>query len=154
MLSFNRILCPVDFSEPSYRALRTADELARRYGAELHVLHVVPPVPLVELPPGSGTVAFDVKKYESELLASYDKTLNQTIAANVKPDLKVTSHLEMGDPAHEIVELAEKIKPDVIVIATHGRTGLRRFFFGSVAEAVVRRAPCAVLSIPVHDEAK
>lgn len=154
MLSFNRILCPVDFSEPSYRALRTADELARRYGAELHVLHVVPPVPLVELPPGSGTVAFDVKKYESELLASYDKTLNQTIAANVKPDLKIISHLEMGDPAHEIVELAEKINPDVIVIATHGRTGLRRFFFGSVAEAVVRRAPCAVLSIPVHDEAK
>jgi universal stress protein A len=154
MLSFNRILCPVDFSEPSYRALRTADELARRYGAELHVLHVVPPVPLVELPPGSGTVAFDVKKYESELLESYSKTLDTTIAANVKPDLKVLSHLEMGDPAHEIVELAEKIKPDVIVIATHGRTGLRRFFFGSVAEAVVRRAPCAVLSIPVHDHAE
>lgn len=151
MLSFNKILCPIDFSEPSYRALRTADELARRYGAELHVLHVVPPVPLVELPPGSGTVAFDVKKYESELLESFAKTLSTTVSANVKPDIRVNNHLEMGDPAHEIVGLAEKIHPDVIVVATHGRTGLRRFFFGSVAEAVVRRAPCAVLTIPAHD---
>jgi nucleotide-binding universal stress UspA family protein len=131
--------------------MTVADELARRYEAELHVLHVVPPVPLVELPPGSGTVAFDVKKYESELLETFHQTLNETIAANIKPDVSTHAHLELGDPAHEIVSLAEKLRPDVIVIATHGRTGLKRFFFGSVAEAVVRRAPCAVLTIPAHD---
>ncbi|MCL4305693.1 universal stress protein [bacterium] len=151
MLPFRKILCPVDFSEPSTRALVAAEELARRYEAELHVLHVVPPVPLVELPPGSGTVAFDVKKYETELLTSYQNFLNEIITANIKPGVNVSQHLEMGDPAHEIIVMAEELKSDLIVIATHGRTGLRRFFFGSVAEAVVRRSPCAVLTIPAHD---
>lgn len=150
MLSFRKILCPTDFSDPSYRALATADELARRYQAELHVLHVVMPVPLVELPPGSGTVAFDVKKYEADMLAVFGNTLEEALSKYVKPDVEVHRYVEMGDPAHEIVVLAEKIKPDVIVIATHGRTGLKRFIFGSVAEAVVRRAPCAVLTIPMH----
>ncbi len=151
MLSFQKILCPIDFSDPSYRALATADELARRYNAELHVLHVVPPVPLVELPPGSGTAAFDVKQYESKLLESYRKSLDNALAEFVKPDIEVTRHIDIGDPAHEIVVLAEKIHADVIVIATHGRTGLKRFLFGSVAEAVVRRSPCAVLTIPMHE---
>ncbi len=151
MLSFQKILCPIDFSDPSYRALATADELARRYNGELNVLHVVPPVPLVELPPGSGTVAFDVKKYESELLTSYRKTLDEALAQYVDSTSDLKRFIELGDPAHEIVVLAEKIHCDVIVIATHGRTGLRRFLFGSVAEAVVRRSPCAVLTIPMHD---
>lgn len=151
MLSFQKILCPIDFSDPSYRALATADELARRYNAELHVLHVVPPVPLVELPPGSGSAAFDVKRYETELLDSYRKTLDNALGEYVKPGITLTRHLELGDPAHEIVVLAEKIHVDVIVIATHGRTGLKRFLFGSVAEAVVRRSPCAVLTIPMHE---
>lgn len=150
MLDFRKILCPIDFSDPSYRALATAVELASRYQAELHVVHVVPPVPLVELPPGSGSVAFDVKQYETELLASYRKTLDQAIQKFIRSDIKVTEYLELGDPAHEIVQLAERIKSDVIIIATHGRTGLKRFLFGSVAEAVVRRSPCAVLTIPLH----
>ena len=131
--------------------MATADELARRYNGELHVLHVVPPVPLVELPPGSGAVAFDVKQYESKLLESYRKSLDSAIELHVKSDVHVEKHIDIGDPAHEIVVLAEKIHADVIVIATHGRTGLKRFLFGSVAEAVVRRSPCAVLTIPVHE---
>ena len=151
MLDFRLILSPIDFSESSYRALRTADELARRYNADLHVLHVVPPVPLVELPPASGGASFDVKQYETELMKSYQQSLDEAIKKFVKPDIRVTKHLEMGDPAHEIVLVAEKIKPDVIVIATHGRTGLKRFLFGSVAEAVVRRSPCAVLTMKVSN---
>jgi len=150
MLTFRKILCPTDFSDPSFRALATADELARRYNAELHVLHVVMPVPLVELPPGAGTVAFDVKKYEADMIDVFGKTLDEALSEHVKPDVPVHRHLEIGDPAHEIIKLADQIKPDVIVIATHGRTGLKRFIYGSVAEAVVRRSPCAVLTIPMH----
>ncbi|MBK6911792.1 MAG: universal stress protein [bacterium] len=150
MLSFRKILCPTDFSDPSFRALATADELARRYQAELHVLHVVLPVPLVELPPGAGSVAFDVKQYEADMLKAFRARLDETLAQFVKPDIPIHRYVEIGDPAHEIVQLADKIKPDVIVIATHGRTGLKRFIFGSVAEAVVRRSPCAVLTIPMH----
>ncbi|MCB9357441.1 MAG: universal stress protein [Calditrichaeota bacterium] len=151
MLPFHKILCPVDFSDPAARALSVSQEIARRYEAELHVLHVVPPVPLVELPPGSGTAAFDVKQYESELIGSFRENLNKTIVAMIGPGIEVAQHLEIGDPAHEIILKAEELECDLIVIATHGRTGLRRFFFGSVAEAVVRRSPCAVLTIPAHD---
>ncbi len=151
MLDFRKILCPIDFSKPSYRALATANDLAGRYNAELYILHVVPPVPLVDLPPASGSAAFDVKQYESELMLSYRKTLDNAIKEYVKPEINVTKHLKMGDPAHEIVLMADNIKANVIVIATHGRTGIRRFLFGSVAEAVVRRAPCAVLTIPMSD---
>ncbi|MCC6477364.1 universal stress protein [bacterium] len=151
MLAFKQILCPIDFSQPSFRALTDALELIRRFGGKLTVLHVVPPVPLVELPPGTGTVAFDVKKYESELITTYDQTLRDTVKERIGSDVPVEYHVALGDAAAQIVSYAEAKKMDCIVIATHGRTGWRRFVHGSVTEAVIRKAHCAVLTIPCHD---
>ncbi|MBK6910918.1 MAG: universal stress protein [bacterium] len=123
MLSFRKILCPTDFSDPSFRPLATADELARRYQAELHVLHVVLPVPLVGLPPGAGSVAFDVSNTRPTCSKAFRARLDETLAQFVKPDIPIHRYVEIGDPAHEMVQLADKIKPDVIVIATHGPHG-------------------------------
>ena len=116
MLAFKQILCPIDFSQPSFRALTDALELIKRFGGKLTVLHVVPPVPLVELPPGTGTVAFDVKKYESELISTYDQTLRDTVKERIGSDVPIEYHVALGDAAAQIVSYAEAKKIDAKVL--------------------------------------
>jgi nucleotide-binding universal stress UspA family protein len=108
------------------------------YGARLVVVHVTPTsivaVPLVTIP----TEPVDVRERLLEELASLRS-----------PDPKVwlERHLKEGDPATEILQFAQQIRCDLIVMGTHGRTGLRRLIVGSVAEQVLRKAPCAVLTV-------
>ncbi len=133
-----KILFPTDYSEPSNAALRIAVSLARQSEGLLLVVHVEPP----STPP-LGTVApTDLEEEEAALVA-----LLATISSAETKPLPHEFRTLRGDPATEIVHLAEKDQVDLIVMATAGRTGLRRLLLGSVAEAVVRQAPCPVLSI-------
>ena len=141
-VSFQRILVPVDFSEPSKAALEAAIEIGSRVpGAEITVMHVygvpvyayaegtmMPPAVLAEL----STAAQDAVRQLC------DRYRNRGVA------LRPVS--ELGTPA-DIVARAEKDRADLIVIGTHGRTGLPRLLLGSVAERVVRTAPCPVLTV-------
>jgi nucleotide-binding universal stress UspA family protein len=145
MLQFQTILHPTDFSQRSEYALRWACELARDHGARVILLHVWSPplVPLAAEPAPVASQEFSTAEAEAELAR-----------LNVPdPTIDVKRRLEEGDAAAEIVRVARETKCDLIVIGTHGRTGLARLVMGSTAEAVIRRAPCSVLAVkepPYH----
>jgi nucleotide-binding universal stress UspA family protein len=134
------ILHPTDFSERSGHAFRYACLLARDLGARLVVLHVLAPPPaafagelMSYVPPSDKT--------QDELWGK----LHQVVAE--EPGVEVEHFLEEGMPAEVILRVAETTPCDLIVMGTHGRTGLGRVLMGSVAEEVVRKAPCPVLTL-------
>jgi len=149
MFDVKKILCPTDFSDASKQAIELAVPLAEKFGAEIHLVHVVPPMPPLE---PSVTAHFDVPEYERMLSADAKKNLS----AAAKSIAKVKTHeiLANGNPAEEILRAAEEKGIDLIVIATAGHTGWDRVVFGSVAEKVVRRARCPVLTIRRPDAAR
>lgn len=145
MTLFHRILVPLDFSPVSAVVMRCATELARRYDAELHLLHVRPAedAELPDHPPHFGGDLFDDARARAELALSAIASEARGWGARVE---RVT--VGYGVAATEILGHVRDQHCDLVVMGTHGRTGLARLFMGSVAEAVVRRAPCAVLTIP------
>jgi nucleotide-binding universal stress UspA family protein len=153
MLPIKCIVCPTDFSEPSRQGLEVAQELARHFGAELVLVHVVDPVPVLQSmgpmsPTGTaGRVPFNVSAYQELLKQNASEQLEALAQERVAPEVVLSKVITLGKPEAAIVELAAKVEADLIVIATHGRTGVRRFLFGSVAEKVVRTAGCPVLTI-------
>ncbi len=138
MLTIRTVIHPTDFSENSDYAFRVACSLARDYGARLVLVHVTPNAVL------SGELAA-VPPRPPEVW----QTLREELANLRAPDagVKVEHHLKEGDPATEILRLAQETKADVIVMGTRGRTGLGRVLMGSVAEQILRKAPCLVLTV-------
>jgi nucleotide-binding universal stress UspA family protein len=137
MLPIRTILHPTDFSERSDFAYRLACSLARDYGAHLLIVHVVPPpVAFVGDAVWSGPIEVDMDELKNKLLRL------------TGPDpTRVERRLEEGSPADEILRLARESHCDLIVMGTHGRRGLGRLLMGSVAELVVRKAPCPVVTV-------
>ncbi|MBK7583943.1 MAG: universal stress protein [Myxococcales bacterium] len=155
MLSgFRRILCPVDASECSRRALRSAVDLAGRFSGEVEVLHVyqlpayIQPGVLVWAAVGPRTLA----EVADEQAQTDVEGLLAGFSSDERAKLRVTR--EIGDAAAVIVERARSQPIDLLVMGTHGRTGVRRFLMGSVAERVLRLAPCPVLVVPLNETAK
>ena len=151
MLPVKKILCPTDFSEPSYEALKTAIELARHFSSELLIVNVMIPVPLIP-GPSAAPVTFNISEYEEELENSARKMLDKLVQERVPEDIQVRTRLDFGNPADQIVKTAEEEMVDLVVIATHGETGWKHLVFGSVAEKVIRYASHPVLTIrsPEH----
>lgn len=140
-MTMRKILCPIDFSPGSQPALRTAIRLAHDQGAELVVMHVwyVPPTGLGDLPFPRRMA----ERIAGEANQSLDAAVQEARAAGV---MSVTSKLVQGVPGWTIVDTANQDPAvDLVVLGTHGRTGLARVLVGSVAEYIVRHAPCAVL---------
>ena len=133
-----KILFPTDFSPASEVVLRHATALAKGNNATLLILHVEEP-PLAY---GSGEMFYSVSDFSTE---SLQKLLDKVTPPD--PAVPVVRRLVTGDPASEIPRVAKEENVDLIVMGTHGRTGLLRMLMGSVAELVVRRAPCAVLTV-------
>ena len=146
MLPLKKIVCPTDFSEPSLEALEAAVELARHFSAELIVIHVVQPIPVVAAEHLSPA-AFNVPAYQAEMELSSRRLLKEQLEERVPEELASRAQVLLGDPADQIVQAAADEKADLIVIATRGQTGFKRLVFGSVAEKVVRLAGVPVLSI-------
>jgi len=132
----NTIVFPTDFSTASDAALVHAAALARQSGGRLLIVHVEEP-PLAY---GGGELYYGLPEPSSERIL---KMLEDVKPAD--PAVPFTHRLTMGDPAAEIVRIATDEQAEMIVLGTHGRTGLSRLLMGSVAEAIVRRAPCPVL---------
>jgi nucleotide-binding universal stress UspA family protein len=130
------ILVPTDFSTASDAVLPQAEALAKQKSASLLILHVEEP-PLAY---GSGELYYGLPEPNSERIL---KMLEDVRPAD--PTVAFTHRLTMGDPAGEIVRIAAEEGVEMIVLGTHGRSGLTRMLMGSVAETVVRRAPCPVL---------
>ncbi|MFZ7110991.1 MAG: universal stress protein [Desulfatiglandales bacterium] len=146
MLPIKKILCPTDFSEPSYKGVDTANELAAHHSAELILVSVVTPIPTIS-PPGVPAT-YHLGDYYDEMVGYANRSLQEIRQERISPDLAVRSFVLQGIAADEIVKKAENEQVDVIVIATHGWNGWQRFVFGSVAEKVLRLAACPVLTVP------
>jgi nucleotide-binding universal stress UspA family protein len=142
MLLPKLILSPIDFSKDSLEALDVAVDVARRYGSEVLLVHVVPVIPKI---PGDVSILHE-GQYERQLIQNAEQEL-QDLAKQVRergPQARTAVGLA-NDAAMEILRTAEQEKADLIVIATHGMTGWRRLAFGSVTDKVVRTAECPVL---------
>ncbi len=137
MLTMRRILHPTDFSERSDNAFRLACALARDHNAPLLVLHVEAPAVIY----GEGMMAAPPPRYTEDLRQQL-----RAVQAH-DPRIVLEHKLVEGDPATEILRVAAEADCDLIVMGTHGWTGLRRLLMGSVAETVVRKAPCPVLTV-------
>jgi nucleotide-binding universal stress UspA family protein len=150
MISIKKILCPIDFSDFSLYALTYAVSFAQRYKAKLLLLHVVDVFlhdPAYFAPYVPDRSMFD--DFEKKAAARLEEVRKKNIPAGMEAELIVRT----GRAFVEIVRAAKEKEADMIVIATHGRTGLSHAMFGSTAEKVVRKAPCPVLSIkhPEHE---
>jgi nucleotide-binding universal stress UspA family protein len=145
MIAIRRILVPTDFSDNSLAAVRYAAELADKFGAELVLLHVVQDVALV-LPDAvmpTPVVTPDLTQMADAAKAGLAKIID---SQNLGP-LNPRSEVRVGSPATEIDAAAKDLKADLICVSTHGRTGLAHLLLGSVAERIVRYAPCPVLIV-------
>jgi nucleotide-binding universal stress UspA family protein len=139
-----RILAPVDFSESSLQALSHAKEITAFYGSRLSLFHVIEET---VHPYFYGTGKTSILEFRPDIKSRCEKAMKRMFAEAPGPDVEVTHHTETGHAVREILRFVEREKVDLLVISTHGLTGLRHFLIGSIAEKVVRRAPCPVLTV-------
>jgi nucleotide-binding universal stress UspA family protein len=145
--AISRILVPVDFSPHSERALDYAISLAARFGATVDLLHVV------EDPFESGAWNSEVAaipnilELRENLLDDAEQRIRLYRRLGDEARIAMVTSVRMGLPARTIVDYATALAADLIVMGTHGRTGLKHVFMGSVAERVVRHAPCPVITL-------
>ncbi len=145
-LTISRILVPVDFSAHSEFVLRYATALASRVDASLHLLHVVED-PIATGAWGGETVIPNLTELRQELLDDAERRLVSFREEAERAQVPVVTTARMGLTSHTIVEYAKTLNIDLIVMGTHGRTGVAHLFMGSVAERVLRHASCPVLTV-------
>jgi len=147
MATLRRILVPVDFSEPSRLAFDYAFTVARPFGAEVDVLHVWEAPSFIA--PGTGFAAqSQADSFVALARKAAEDALADFVASAERRGFKVShARAEMGHPAHTITSAAANGQYDLVVLGTHGRTGISHALIGSVAERVVRHASCPVLTV-------
>ncbi len=147
-MKIERILFPTDFSEGASHALTYAVDMATRFNAKLHILHVV-----YDFAKATGSHIPHISA--DELYGEMNKWAKEEIEKSCTEEIRNLPDVEKsvieGIPYDEIVKFAEKDKTDLIVIGTYGKSGFERFVFGSTAERVVRKAPCAVMTVRVPE---
>lgn len=139
MFAPKRIMAPIDFSEFSLGALETAKEMAKQYGAAVLLVNVVPLIPTLP----DGVPYFQEGAYEQQIIGAAKESLADL--AGKLTAARIEAHTKVGianDAAMEIVRVSEEENVDLIVMATHGRTGWRRLALGSVTDKVARTAAC------------
>lgn len=150
-MNIGTILVPIDFSPSAEEAMAWAMDLARRYGASLIVAHVLQPVAWPASPDGLMLTPTDLlATTRRELDASLERTRASIEAAGIAAKAELLD----GTTAAEIAALARRAGAHLIVMGTHGRTGLQHALLGSVAEKVVRTAPCPVLTVRMTEMAR
>ena len=145
MLKLHGILCPTDFSEFSEHAIRYACELAEKFQAEVHLLNVLQDYPAVA--PGSGETFVPFTDWLPELRMQSQEQLAKQPGPEWASKVRVHRSTRVGAPVDEITKYAQEHHIDLIVQGTHGRRGIKHMLLGSVAENIVRYAPCPVLTV-------
>lgn len=146
MTAIARILVPVDFSAHSDRAIEYAVTMARHFGAVVELFHVVED-PFEAGGWGSEMYMADLDGIRKGALDEAKKGIERRRSAVSAGDVQIVTAVALGHVAHTIIEHAKTAQADLIVMGTHGRTGLAHFIIGSVAERVVRLASCPVLTV-------
>jgi nucleotide-binding universal stress UspA family protein len=152
MAAIKRILCPTDLSDECKAAFEMACEWATQFGAELHLLHVV--AELANPYPYLGPPFNEVVSLETMIRQKAETALGAWVPPDRFKALRIVRDLRGGSPIANILQYAEEKKVDLIVMGTHGRHGFSHLLLGSVAEHVVRRAPCPVLTVRPAQGAK
>jgi nucleotide-binding universal stress UspA family protein len=151
MIDLHRILVPTDFSKHSQNALKYAAAFAEKFGAEIFLLHVVQDLALFI--PEAVSVAPPVVPPVEQLTAAVREALDRFVRENNLQGLTVHKEVREGTPFYEIIQAAREQDVDLIIMGTHGHSGLAHVLLGSVTEKVVRKAPCPVLTVrhPEHE---
>ena len=144
MTSIDKILCPIDFSEHSKVALEHAVSLALRLDADLVVAHVVEPA---IYPVAFGTVPMGVSNIEEEAKQLAEESLQEAVDEAVASGVRCSSIVGSGTAALRVCEMVREHGFNLVVMATHGLTGLPHVLLGSTAERIVRDCPCAVFTV-------
>lgn len=148
-IPYKHVMVPLDGSLVAERAIRDAFAVAESAGAELTLLYVVQPIS--ELLPTDGHPLYVDEQLEGRMAAAREY-LDRTRHRIAGRDVKVHVAVENGPPADKILDFAHAASVDLIVMATHGRSGVRRWLLGSVANKVVHRAEVPVLLVPARDK--
>jgi nucleotide-binding universal stress UspA family protein len=143
-IKLKSILVPVDFSPPAQKALDYARSFAEQFGATVTLLYVVEPA---VYPTELGYVPAEIDTLYRTMHESAVKKLAALAEKQIPPSMGVQTLVRIGQPHRAITEAAKELDVDLIVIATHGYTGLKHTFLGSTTERVVRHAPCPVLTV-------
>ena len=138
-----KIVVPIDFSTSSEKAIRRALDIAQDCSA-IYLIHVL--YPLEAMSPGVIWGDFDDKKREQAVKKSFKKFLKDYECQEVQTTVR------FGHPGEEVVDYAEEIGADLIIVPSHGHHGMKRFVLGSVAEKIVRYAKCPVLVLPCQEK--
>ena len=151
MITLKSILVPTDFSKQSQSAIRYGIEFAQKFGAKLHVLHVVQDVAIFL--PEMGFINPSTVSSIEPILQAAGKSLADFLEPYKHNKIELISHCQEGNPLDEIISLATDENIDLIILGTHGHKGLAHLFLGSLAETLVRKSPCPVLSLrnPEHE---
>jgi universal stress protein A len=140
VLHLTKVVCPLDFDDNSLTALQMAAAVAKDHHAALYLVHVAR-VPAQDM---DAPVPFAANPiWEKKARAKLKRIANQRLKGNLRYEIEVRS----GVPDSDIVPIADELGADLIVMATHGRSGIKHFFLGSVAESVTREAHCPVLIV-------
>lgn len=150
-MKIKKILWPTDFSSASFKSLDHAVELAKDYKAELYLVNVIHPVPIA-YGDMMDVRRFDVAQYQEEMEKAHRSSLEDVVTDRVGKKIKTHQIVVHGHEVDEITAAADKYEVDLIVISTHGYSGLKRLFFGAVAEGVIRNARQPVLTIRITEE--
>lgn len=150
-IQIRKICVPTDFSEQADYSLRYAKTLADQFGSQIHLLHIVQDItPTI---PEPGLAVLPTEEILQSLTKGAMEGLEKTLSKPESEKYQVVRVVRHGVPFHEICRYCKEAQIDLLVIATHGRTGLAHFLLGSVAERVVRSSPCPVLTVrhPEHE---
>ena len=144
MEQIKNILVPIDFSDYSKNALKYAAQFAKKFSAKIYLIYVVEPM-IYPADFSMGQVA--IPSTDIDLHSRAEEELNKLSKEIINGSLPVEILIKTGKPFVEIIEAASANDIDLIIIATHGHTGVEHLLFGSTAEKVVRKAPCPVLTL-------
>ena len=143
-LHVKKILVPIDFSTPCNKAFKYALGFARQFGSQIVMIHVIEPAPVAGAEPRAGE---SMPRTQDELALAEEKMRALAEASPCDAHLHITSGIRTGVATHEIVQAAEELDVDLIIMATHGVRGWKHFGLGSTADRVARAAPCPVLVV-------
>ncbi|MBO1224201.1 MAG: universal stress protein [Candidatus Scalindua sediminis] len=146
MISLKKILCPIDHSDCSKEALKYAVTFAMKDEAKLYLLHVID---IRSFDESLDTMTRQMP--DDETMKQLKTKLFECVPEEIRNDMQVEALVVQGIPFAEIISIAKKNKVDMIVMGTHGRTGLAHIMIGSVSEKVVRKAHCPVLTVRQSD---
>jgi nucleotide-binding universal stress UspA family protein len=143
-IKINKILFPLDFSEVAPKIVPWVKHMAENFGAEVHLLYVVRRMDHLG---GFYVEEVSIRKFEKEILEGVDRSISEFAEKHFSEYKNVKTKYVVGDAPDEIVNYAKTEGVSLIIMGTHGRKGLDRLFFGSVAEKVIKTSPVPVLSI-------